>query len=54
MDPCSHGVGGLYSRVFAARHTSQVKGLLLVDTVPESLIPKIFTPGEHLYYSFAE
>jgi pimeloyl-ACP methyl ester carboxylesterase len=40
----SHGVGGLYSRVFAARHTSQVKGLLLVDTVPESLIPKIFTP----------
>src|SRR5271170_938148 len=23
----SHGVGGLYSRVLAARHTSQVKGL---------------------------
>ena len=41
----SHGVGGLYSRVFAARHTSQVKGLLLVDTVPESLIPKTFTAG---------
>ena len=41
----SHGVGGLYSRVFAARHTSQVKGLLLVDTVPESLIPKVFTAG---------
>jgi pimeloyl-ACP methyl ester carboxylesterase len=41
----SHGVGGLYSRVLAARHTSQVKGLLLIDTVPESLIPKVFTPG---------
>jgi pimeloyl-ACP methyl ester carboxylesterase len=40
----SHGVGGLYSRVFASRHTSQVKGLLLVDTIPETLIPKIFTP----------
>jgi pimeloyl-ACP methyl ester carboxylesterase len=41
----SHGVGGLYSRVFASRHTSQIKGLLLVDTIPESLIPQIFTPG---------
>ena len=40
----SHGVGGLYSRVFASRHTTQVKGLLLVDTIPETLIPKIFTP----------
>src|SRR5271154_858396 len=40
----SHGVGGLYSRVFASRHTTQVKGVLLVDTVPETLIPKIFTP----------
>jgi pimeloyl-ACP methyl ester carboxylesterase len=41
----SHGVGGLYSRVFASRHTAQVKGILLVDTIPETLIPKIFTPG---------
>lgn len=41
----SHGVGGLYSFVFASRHASQVKGLLLVDAIPESLIPKIFTPG---------
>lgn len=40
----SHGVGGLYSRVFASRHISPVKGLLLVDTIPETLIPKIFTP----------
>jgi len=39
----SHGVGGLYSRVLAARHPEQVKSLLLVDTVPESLIPKVFT-----------
>jgi pimeloyl-ACP methyl ester carboxylesterase len=41
----SHGVGGLYSRVLAARHTSKVKGLLLVDTIPESLIPNVFTSG---------
>ena len=41
----SHGTGGLYSTIFAARHTTQVKGLLLVDTIPESLISKVFTPG---------
>lgn len=41
----SHGTGGLYSRVFAARHTTQLKGILLVDTIPESLISKVFTPG---------
>lgn len=33
----SHGVGGLYSRVFASRHSAQVKCLLLVDTLHEEL-----------------
>lgn len=42
----SRGVSGLYSRVFAARHTSQLQGLLHVDIVHESLIPKFFTPGK--------
>ena len=41
----SHGVGGLYSEIFASRHTNQVKGMLFVDAIPESLIPKIFTSG---------
>jgi pimeloyl-ACP methyl ester carboxylesterase len=41
----SHGVGGLYSEVLAARHTNQVKGMMFVDAVPESAIPKVFTPG---------
>lgn len=41
----SHGAGGLYSEIFASRHTDQVKGMLFVDAVPESLIPKIFTAG---------
>lgn len=31
----SNGIGGIYSRIFAARHVSEVKGLLLIDTVPE-------------------
>jgi pimeloyl-ACP methyl ester carboxylesterase len=39
----SHGVGGLYSRVFASRHTAATKSLLLVDAIPEDLIPKFFT-----------
>jgi pimeloyl-ACP methyl ester carboxylesterase len=41
----SHGVGGLYSQILAARHTGQVKGMLFVDALPESLIPNVFTPA---------
>ena len=41
----SHGVGGLYSEILASRHTNQVKGMLFVDAIPESLIPTIFTSG---------
>jgi pimeloyl-ACP methyl ester carboxylesterase len=31
----SHGVGGLYSRVFAARHSSQIHSVVLIDTLHE-------------------
>jgi len=34
----SHGVGGIYSRIFASRHVGDVQGLLLIDTLPESLL----------------
>ncbi|TGZ81883.1 hypothetical protein EX30DRAFT_305963 [Ascodesmis nigricans] len=37
----SHGIGGIYSRIFASRHVKDVKGLLLVDAFPESLLPRI-------------
>ncbi|KAK9475420.1 uncharacterized protein V1510DRAFT_409143 [Dipodascopsis tothii] len=31
----SHGVGGIYSRIFASRHAADVEGLVLVDTYQE-------------------
>ncbi|BFZ55981.1 hypothetical protein PYCC9005_003022 [Savitreella phatthalungensis] len=34
----THGVGGVYARVFASRHTSQTNGLLLIDTLHEDLL----------------
>lgn len=44
----SHHVGGIYSRVFASRHTGDVRGLLLVDTLPESQLYRIGSPGRGL------
>lgn len=41
----SHGVGGIYSRVFASRHPSDIKGLLLIDAFPESLLHRLGSPG---------
>ncbi|KAI5798852.1 hypothetical protein EDC01DRAFT_20516 [Geopyxis carbonaria] len=40
----SHGVGGIYSRIFASRHAADIKGLLLIDNLPESLINHISSP----------
>lgn len=37
----SHGIGGIYSRVFASRHSGDVKGLLLVDTLHEDLLGRV-------------
>lgn len=41
----SHGVGGIYSRIFASRHAAAVGGLLLIDTLHESLLYRIGSPG---------
>jgi pimeloyl-ACP methyl ester carboxylesterase len=41
----AHAVGGIYGRIFAARHVAEVRGLLLVDTLPESLLGRIGNPG---------
>lgn len=31
----SHGIGGIYSRIFAARHSANLNGIMLVDTTHE-------------------
>ncbi|RPA96198.1 hypothetical protein L873DRAFT_1811839 [Choiromyces venosus 120613-1] len=41
----SHGVGGIYSRIFASRHTMEVKSLLLIDALPESQLERIGSAG---------
>jgi pimeloyl-ACP methyl ester carboxylesterase len=41
----SHGIGGIYSRIFASRHSADIKGLLLIDTLPESLLHRVASPG---------
>lgn len=34
----AHGLGGVYSRVFAARHLSSIHSILLIDTVHEDIL----------------
>jgi pimeloyl-ACP methyl ester carboxylesterase len=41
----SEGVGGIYSRIFAARHVKEVNGLLLIDALHEDLLNRIGSPG---------
>ncbi|RPB19846.1 hypothetical protein L211DRAFT_863492 [Terfezia boudieri ATCC MYA-4762] len=41
----SHGVGGIYSRIFASRHAAEVHGFLLIDTLHEALLYRIGSPG---------
>ncbi|KAG0632752.1 hypothetical protein HOY80DRAFT_747315 [Tuber brumale] len=41
----SHGVGGIYSRIFASRHSTEVKSLLLIDALPESQLDRIGSAG---------
>ncbi|PGH07217.1 hypothetical protein AJ79_06321 [Helicocarpus griseus UAMH5409] len=41
----SAGIGGIYSRIFASRHTRDVAGLMLIDAVHEDLLPEIGKPG---------
>lgn len=41
----SAGVGSIYSRIFSARHGSDVKGLLLIDPLHEDLLGRLGSPG---------
>lgn len=44
----SHGIGGLYSRVFATRHISSIHSLLLVDAwLEELLLPNPFAHAKN-------
>lgn len=41
----SHGVGGVYSRIFASRQGGKVRGLLLVDSLHESFLEDLGRPS---------
>ena len=41
----SAGVGGIYSRIFASRHSHQVTGILLIDALHEDLLDRIGGSG---------
>ncbi|KAL1956318.1 hypothetical protein VTO42DRAFT_7401 [Malbranchea cinnamomea] len=41
----SAGVGGIYSRIFASRHTRDVQGIMLIDALHEDLLPRLGNPG---------
>lgn len=41
----SAGIGGIYSRIFSARHLRDVRGIFLIDTLHEDLLYKVGAPG---------
>ncbi|PGH23283.1 hypothetical protein AJ80_02699 [Polytolypa hystricis UAMH7299] len=41
----SAGVGGIYSRIFASRHSHDVKGIMLIDALHEDLLSDLGNPG---------
>lgn len=41
----SAGVGSIYSRIFASRHATDIKGMMLVDGLHESLLHRVGAPG---------
>lgn len=41
----SAGIGGIYSRVFSARHPRAISGIMLIDTLHEDLLHRIADPG---------
>ena len=41
----SAGIGGIYSRVFSARHPSAIAGIMLIDALHEDLLYKVGDPG---------
>ena len=41
----SAGIGSIYSRIFASRHATEIKGMLLIDALHEDLLYKVGAPG---------
>lgn len=41
----SAGIGGIYSRVFSARHPRAISGIMLIDALHEDLLYKIANPS---------
>ncbi|KAK6363105.1 hypothetical protein TWF730_000550 [Orbilia blumenaviensis] len=41
----AHGVGSIYTRIFASRHGKSIKGLMLIDPLHEVYLPNIGSPG---------
>jgi len=45
----SHGVGSIYSRIFASRHGNSIKGLMLIDPLHEDYLPQIASSGRGFF-----
>ncbi|MCJ1291403.1 hypothetical protein MMC34_002946 [Xylographa carneopallida] len=41
----SAGIGGIYSRIFSARHVGEISGIFLIDAMHEDLLYKIASPS---------
>jgi pimeloyl-ACP methyl ester carboxylesterase len=39
------GIGGIYSRIFSARHLRDVHGIMLIDALQEDLLYQVGSPG---------
>lgn len=39
------GIGGIYSRIFSARHVRDIKGIMLIDALHEDLLHQVANPG---------
>lgn len=39
------GIGGIYSRIFSARHLRDVHGIMLIDALQEDLLHQVGSPG---------
>jgi pimeloyl-ACP methyl ester carboxylesterase len=45
----SAGIGGIYSRIFSARHPKDIAGILLIDSLHEDLLYKIASPSRGFF-----
>lgn len=48
----SHGIGSIYSRIFASRHGHSIKGMMLIDPLHEDYLPDIGSPGRGFFMWF--